>query len=306
MIEFVWLKKIDFFPKKPNLASMRTICLGTKSRSLGDALMLTALPSLLKTHYPHLKITSYPRAFNPIVLTQLPEVSGISFLPDAVYGDECNEGAGQIIQLKQRYLGLPVDPNPKPRILLTPSHHKKADHWIKFQLPENKHPRLVIHPFGQTRLKSWEIESWEKLIDQCKPFFNVIQVGLREHPPLKGCAGYFLTSKRYRSFYSLAALIAKADLFIGVDSGPMHIARAFEIPSLICVNEPRIIEKLKTRDHEPYHQREMTLESFLYQSNLHTTLRELASQLESTLDQLHQKQPDHLFFQRLNGFFKRR
>jgi hypothetical protein len=80
-IELIKFCPVDFFPSKPErLDSLKSICLGTKTRTVGDALMLSSLPRKLKKRYPHLKILTYPRGLNPVVFWNNPHVDGITFL----------------------------------------------------------------------------------------------------------------------------------------------------------------------------------------------------------------------------------
>ena len=81
-IELVRFSPVDFFPPKPaRLDRLESICVGSKTRTIGDALMLSSLPRKLKKRYPSLKILTYPRGFNPVVFWNNPFVDGITFTP---------------------------------------------------------------------------------------------------------------------------------------------------------------------------------------------------------------------------------
>src|SRR4051812_1827166 len=91
-IELRRFRQIDFFPPHPRFEELGSICIGSKTRTIGDALILSTLPAKLKALHPNLKITTYPRAFNPVVFYGNPHVSGVSYLPKRVYGDDNSLG----------------------------------------------------------------------------------------------------------------------------------------------------------------------------------------------------------------------
>src|SRR5947209_4700468 len=110
--------------------NLGAICIATKSRNLGDALVLTTLPAKLKEKFPKLRIFTYPRGFNPVVFAHNPAVAGVQRLPRAVYGDDTNWGAGNLIQLKERFFGLEASAEPRPEIHLTPGEREWARGYI--------------------------------------------------------------------------------------------------------------------------------------------------------------------------------
>ncbi len=266
MLEFVWLKKINFYPPPPDLNSLQKICLATKSRALGDALMLTTLPAKLKGKYPHLKIYTYPRAFNPYVFKNHKEVSGIARLPNSVFGDDCSSGAGHIIQLKERFFSLPISELPKPIIHLRQKETEWTNRWLQKLLFTEK-PIAIIHPFGKTREPVIPILVWEKIIQEWNITFDFIQIGLTGHEKISGCKSYFFLSNRHSNFSLLASLLKIGKIFIGVDSGPMHIAKAFDIPSIIFTSAENLESLFERRKNTPYYLGKNSLESFLYEDN---------------------------------------
>lgn len=63
-----------------------------------------------------------------------------------------------------------------------------------------------------------------------------------------------------------------ADAFVGVDSGPMHVARAFGVPSLVFLREPHGMDfqtLFKTRAETPHYLRQNRKYLFLYSENVH-------------------------------------
>jgi len=235
-LEFARFKAIDFFPPKPaRIEVLRSICIGSKSRSIGDALMLSSLPRRLKQRYPKLRILTYPRGFNPVVFWNNPHVDGMSFLPDALYGDDSNEGSGHLIQMKERFFGVESSESPRPELYLTDSEIRWARDFVIARSADGRLnlPLLVIHPFGSTLGAVLEPQVWARFVGEQSERFRIAQVGVDGQTAIPGCDFHFLAPKKRAAGRRLFALLKAADRFIGIDSGPMHVARAFGIPSLI-------------------------------------------------------------------------
>jgi len=98
-------------------------------------------------------------------------------------------------------------------------------------------PILAAHVGAGTAAKRWPIEHWRTLIDRfLAEGWRVVVVGgaddaraaatLAPHENLANWTGRM-------SVTQTAALLERADLFIGADSGPSHIAASAGIPSVI-------------------------------------------------------------------------
>jgi ADP-heptose:LPS heptosyltransferase len=240
--ELIKFKPVEFFPPKPDFKTLQSICIGSKSRTIGDPLMLSTLPEKLKKQYPDLKVFVYPRSFNPVVFWNNPYVDGVSFLPPALYGDDCNEGKGQLIQLKERFFGLPVSETPRPSLFLTEREKARAHAWLsdaeskaRIESRRTGLPLLILHPFGRTRDNVLSPEAWNAMLPELSKKFRICQIGIEGHPKLSGCDFHFFTGRARRHARDLFAIIAEGQNFVGVDSGPMHIARAFGLKSTVIV-----------------------------------------------------------------------
>jgi ADP-heptose:LPS heptosyltransferase len=261
-VELVKLRQVDFFPPQPRLKELSRICIGTKTRTIGDALVLSTLPGKLKARYPHLQIDTYPRGFNPVVFYGNPHVSGVSYFPGKLYGDDCNSGSGQLIELKERFFGLPVSEKPRPEIHLT-AHESKG-------IPSSDLPICVIHPWGKTRSQVLNSVFWEDKIAALKNKICFWQVGIEGQAPIPGCDQVFLLPRGYHNARKLFALMRRADFFVGVDSGPMHVARAFGVPSFVFLDfGVRPEELFRVRRENPYYLHSNLLSGFLYEENQH-------------------------------------
>lgn len=263
--ELVRFKDVDFFPPTPQLETMSRICIGSKTRTIGDALMLSTLPGLLKAKYPALKIDTYPRAFNPVVFANNPAIDGIDYFPGKLFGDDCNLGSGHLIQLKEQYFGLPQTEPPRAQLFLTEAEIR----WAKKLWGASQKPVVIIHPWGKTHSSVLNAEAWSKILDSGQDRFRFMQVGIEGQEKVAGCEKYFFLSKAFPQARKLFSLISQAQFFMGVDSGPMHVARAFLLPSWIASDygkKPELI--FQDRKNLPYFQSPGT-HAFLYEQNTH-------------------------------------
>lgn len=282
-LEFTRFKRIDFYPPRPgdspeeirtSLARAGSICIATKSRNMGDSLVLTTLPGKLKQLCPGLRISTYPRAFNPAAFYGNPAIDGMEYLPDSVHGDDCNWGEGQLVELKESYFGIPPSSPPRPEIHLTPAERDWIGRFMAERvLPENPgKPLCVLHPWGYTRNNVAQVEFWDALVARWKSKIRFWQVGVLGHGAVQGCEYYFLTPRAFRHARRLFAVLSQAQMFIGVDSGPMHAARAFDIPSLILLNHVQPERVFENRKKGPYLLHENWRHAALYAENSHIDL----------------------------------
>lgn len=98
-------------------------------------------------------------------------------------------------------------------------------------------PYWVIHTKSNQRKKEWKDEKWEELINLILNQFpvHIIEIGISDpvlcdHPNFHSMVGK-LTIKESIS------LIQNATFFIGIDSGPSHIANALQIPALLILGK---------------------------------------------------------------------
>lgn len=281
------LRGTDFYPSHETLEralARGSICVATKSRNLGDALALSTLPGKLRRMYPRLRIETHARGFNPIVFLGNPAVTGVVQAPLAVFGDDCNAGVGHLIQLKERWFSLPVSEEPRPEVHLTEAERAWAKRYLlKHTIPENtQKPLIILHPWGRTNADLLKVEVWNQLVKRWSQRYRFWQLGMKNHEPVQGCEHYFFTAPNRWQARKTFALMPFAQRFIGVDSGPMHLARASFVPSLVISPHPH--PELARRDahNGPWNEGENRLYVTLYEGNLHSNL----AQADSMMDQL--------------------
>jgi hypothetical protein len=223
-------------------------------------------------------VTTYPRAFNPVVFYGNPAVNGLSYIPGSLYGDDCNEGSGHLIQLKESFFGVPISELPRPELHLQASEREWARRYVAKHSPRPL-PLLLIHPWGHTWTRVMTIDRWAKFVARARARFNVWQLGMVGHETIPGCDHAFLMPKVFRHARRLFALMEQAKLFIGVNSGPMHVARAFGRPSLILTEQGNIDQIFSLRKRYPYFLYRNWANGFLYEENEHLDIGGTSEQI---------------------------
>ncbi len=270
-LEMSWLKWPDFFPNRTDaLLQKETLCIGTKSRNLGDSLILTPLVDALKAKFPRIRVFSFPRAFNPVVFYSNPSVERVCYFPDQVFGDDCNWDRGHLIHLKEKYFEVPLSTQIKPVIFLTAAEKTWASSFIasKIALLSKKKGLCIIHCSGVTWKNPLSFSFWERIVKRWGERFIFLQVGMRGDVLIPG-AQQLLLEKNFWNARKLFAAMSEARAFLGIDSGPMHVARAFSVPSLIWVHgvDPQVVFDRRTQ--YPYFLFENRRYSNLYEENAH-------------------------------------
>lgn len=210
--------------------------LSNTPRGLGDTLLLTHLPYVGacqgKPRFIHCNPTEHRHFstlmhFNPYYVRK-PDQMAVTMAD--VLQRETDMGNGHFIQRLQRAYGLEPDLLPKPylgsepvkvknRVVLHFDAGKPHSNWQKIHL----HPRArQLYPESRAYLQTF--------IDN-HPELDFYQIGHFMQPLRRvtnvGCP-----------LRESVDLVSKASLFIGIPSGPMHIAAAFRVRSIVILNFP--------------------------------------------------------------------
>jgi heptosyltransferase-2 len=122
------------------------------------------------------------------------------------------------------------DKNPK---LFPSARHENEAREIQTRLNLTK-PVIVLHPTCAATAKRWPVESWKKLINGLPEGFDVVMIGTDGEKSdmqaiVQGCSRKVILAAGLFNLGALAAFLKNCALFIGVDSGPAHIAAAVGI-----------------------------------------------------------------------------
>jgi len=200
----------------------------------GDVLLTTPIVRQLKKKFPqsHLVFkTNYPEILqnNPYVdeiTNSEPKgrLDGVFNLMYELYPDvPIIEAYEKIAQLSIEY--------PRIRLYLSKEEREWVDEYLKMLPLEDSKGFVVIHPMMGDRIKWWNGNSYQLVSDYIRSKkLGVVTVGSpMDCVELKGAMNLI----RRLSLRQSAALISRGKLFIGLDSFPMHVANAFNIPSVV-------------------------------------------------------------------------
>ncbi len=109
---------------------------------------------------------------------------------------------------------------------------------------------IAMNVGTKMEIKDWGIDNWVQLVKSLRlrfSKFTLVLIGVDEESPLaeaclKSWAGEGLNLCGKSSPRVSAAILKKASLFIGHDSGPMHLAACMGTPCVAvfsCINQPR-------------------------------------------------------------------
>ena len=239
-------------------------------RSLGDCVLTTPALALLKTHRPDLRIGVVVEARFRALFEESPHVDEIlppetravrgwhprmalnlhggsrSMWLTAASGAEIRAGFAhhaysfvynERIPRAQEILG-------DARRVHTAEHLASAMFWMGVPLAEIPRARLsagatpisgayaVLHPFAATREKAWPAKGFLAVAAHLRDNAGlepVFLVGPADDPT--AVPGF--ASVRNAPLAEVKSLLAGAQLFIGNDSGPAHIAAAFGVPVVV-------------------------------------------------------------------------
>jgi ADP-heptose:LPS heptosyltransferase len=123
-----------------------------------------------------------------------------------------------------------------PPLTESPQFHFPADmpqRTDSLNLPETF---IVFHCRSNEVARDWDIEKWHSLKELIAMKFGIpiVEVGLKSIFTEENDRTYFNLCGQL-SLLETAAVIARSMLFVGVDSGPAHIANAVRCPGVILL-----------------------------------------------------------------------
>jgi ADP-heptose:LPS heptosyltransferase len=107
--------------------------------------------------------------------------------------------------------------------------------WAKQETNQFEKPILAICTKSKEPVKNWPETNWSELIQNLKYEYSIIQLGDEKEPIFEGVSRF----AGKLSMRESAAILSKANYFIGPDSLLMHIANGLDIPSTIIFGGSR-------------------------------------------------------------------
>lgn len=138
---------------------------------------------------------------------------------------------------------LDVKVNQIPRLKLPPARNQETSRIFEFiknnKLRENK--IITLHIGAGSEFRQWDLKKLEQLAALLSeiPAASIVLVGGKEDQVLEKQLLKRISAPLYSlvgelNLRELRELISQSSLFIGPDSGPMHIAAATETPIVAC------------------------------------------------------------------------
>ena len=203
----------------------------------GDALITANVIRCIKENYPNLKInciTAHPELIrlDPLIDTINQPETFYSF--DSSYWELIarKERSQNIIEHNMLRLGIDKYDYKAAYYL---SEEEKD--WAKQETNQFDKPILAICTKSKETVKNWPEANWSELIQNLKYKFSIVHLGDDKEPIFEG-------PHRYAGKLSMresAAILSKANYFIGPDSLLMHIANGLDIPSTIIFGGSRSV-----------------------------------------------------------------
>lgn len=127
--------------------------------------------------------------------------------------------------------------NRHPLLQFSPAAAAKAAQLLTSEMQSGR-PIIIFHGGPTWPVKEWPQAAWSNLVQALRErgYSNLIQVGTNHHLSL-GSVGN-VEIQRTKSLINqltleeTVAVISRADLFVGVDSGLIHLAAALQVPSV--------------------------------------------------------------------------
>jgi ADP-heptose:LPS heptosyltransferase len=202
---------------------------------VGDALMCTPVLRELKRVNPRCHVRFYTRF--PSLLQGLPYIDEVRPFeerpPDAIVVGYCGSDyppRRTLVSMLGDRLGLAVRDHVPDCII----DRALVDGWRHAwrSLPR---PHIVVNRFGNawTPNKDWPGEYWDALIAALVRECTVIEIGKRPSEPQRVESGNYVDLRGATSLEQFVAAVAAADIHVGPISGPVHVAAAARVPSVV-------------------------------------------------------------------------
>jgi ADP-heptose:LPS heptosyltransferase len=120
-----------------------------------------------------------------------------------------------------------------PRLYIPEDTVKAVD---RFNLPERF---IVFHARSIESERNWNDEKWAELLELLRNDLELFTVEIGLSAVLPSDSPRYLSLSGRTNLLELAEVIRRATLFIGVDSGPAHLANAARTPGVVLLGSYR-------------------------------------------------------------------
>ena len=166
------------------------------------------------------------------------DVEGVISEPDATTCPRCHNPGTPLHLLLARAMGVEVPADAQPDYVILPGEERLV------YLPDKQLPRVGIHIGQASPARVWPVEYWFALLSDISEEFEVVLLGgvgevpqltaetlgtEYRPPPPNNIIDY---SGHTPNIRSLAVAMQSCDVFVGADSGPLHLAGALGIPTV--------------------------------------------------------------------------
>lgn len=115
--------------------------------------------------------------------------------------------------------------------------NKESDKTIEENLKNYPRPYIIISPAGEAHGnrpgRTWSLTKWDELTKELKNFGGTIfTIGSEKEAEAHSILSNTIIFSGKFTLQETASFIAQADLFIAGDTGPSHLAAAYEIPTI--------------------------------------------------------------------------
>lgn len=201
----------------------------------GDALITANVIRCIKENYPNLRINCITP--HPDLIHLDPQIDTINqpetfYSFDSTYWELIVRKEKTQNILEHNMLRLGIDKYDYNATFYLSEEEKE---WAKQEASNFDKPILAICTKSKELVKNWPQENWLELIQNLKANFSIIQLGDDKEPIFAGVHRY----AGKLSMRESAAILSKANYFIGPDSLLMHIANGLDIPGTIIFGGSR-------------------------------------------------------------------
>lgn len=236
--KFRWWKNSRLSPRLHKLNKNRNwLTVIDRLGAPGDALITANVIRGIKQKYPGIKINCITP--NPDLIKLDPDIDSINakesfYSFDSSYWELIERKEKLLNVVQHSLIGLEIyNFDYKAKYYLSQDEIAWAANKIsKLDLTK---PILAICSKSKEVVKNWPESFWQELIEKLIGTFSIIHLGDHTEPTFK----FVQRFAGHCSIRESAALLSKANFFVGPDSLLMHLANGLDVPSVIIFGGSR-------------------------------------------------------------------